>query len=160
MVRTKKLKICIAASAGGHLSQLLAIADSWKGHDTFCVATSEVVRNKLRRYGRVYIVGECNRQHPLLVFKVLLRCIAIALRERPQVVISTGAAAGCMECFLCKLLGAKIIWVDSITNVQRLSLSGRLVRHIADLFFVQWPELARKYKNVQFAGTVQLLCNL
>ena len=118
------------------------------------MATSDVVRNKLRKYGRGYIVGEGNRQHPLKVIKVLLRCITIALRERPQVVISTGAAAGCIECFMCKLIGAKIIWVDSITNVERLSLSGRLVRHIADLFLVQWPELARKYKNVQFAGTV------
>ena len=48
MVRANKLKICLAASAGGHLSQLLAIADSWKGHDTFCVATSEVVRGRLQ----------------------------------------------------------------------------------------------------------------
>ncbi|MBE0535428.1 MAG: UDP-N-acetylglucosamine--LPS N-acetylglucosamine transferase [Phycisphaerae bacterium] len=151
---TKKLKICLAASAGGHLSQLLALADSWKGHDTFCVCTSEVVRGRLARYGRSYIVGECNRQHPLQVLKVFLRCTAIAFRERPHVVISTGAAAGCMECFLCKLMGAKIVWMDSITNVDRLSLSGRMVRHIADLFLVQWPELTLKYQNVHFAGTV------
>lgn len=154
MVRANKLKICLAASAGGHLSQLLALADSWKGHDTFCVATSEVVRGRLQKHGKTYIVGECNRQHPLQVLSVLLRCIVIALRERPQVVISTGAAAGCLVCFLCKSIRAKIIWVDSITNVERLSLSGRMVRRIADLFLVQWPELARKYDNVQFAGTV------
>lgn len=151
---TKKLKIGLAASAGGHLSQLLALADSWKGHDTFCVCTSELVRGKLQKYGRTYIVGECNRQHPWKVLKVLSRCLMIALRERPQVVISTGAAAGCMECFLCKLMGARIVWIDSITNVERLSLSGRMVRRFADLFLVQWPELAEKYDNVHFAGTV------
>jgi hypothetical protein len=44
--------------------------------------------------------------------------------------------------------------MDSITNVERLSLSGRMVRHIADLFLVQWPELATKYRNVYFAGAV------
>ena len=154
MVSANKLKICLVASAGGHLSQLLAVADSWKGHDTFCVATSEVVRGRLQKQGKTYIVGECNRQHPLQVLRVLSRCIVIALRERPQVVISTGAAAGCMQCFLCKLLGAKIVWIDSITNVDRLSLSGRMVRRIADLFLVQWPQLAQKYNNVQFAGTV------
>lgn len=149
-----KLKICLAASAGGHLSQLLTLADSWKGHDTFCVCTSAVVRQRLAQYGRSYNVGECNRQHPLQVLKVLLRCMIIAVRERPQVVISTGAAAGCMECFLCKIMGAKIVWMDSITNVERLSLSGRMVRHIADLFLVQWPDLAEKYTKVQFAGSV------
>ena len=150
----RKLKICLAASAGGHLTQLLALADSWQGHDTFCVCTSEVVRSRLAKYGRSYIVGECNRQHPLQVLKVFLRCAVIALRERPHVVISTGAAAGCMQCFLCKCTGAKVIWRHSITNVERLSLSGRMVRHIADLFLVQWPELATKYRNVYFAGAV------
>jgi len=69
-------------------------------------------------------------------------------------VISTGAAAGCMVCFLSKMLGARIVWIDSITNVYRLSLSGRLVRYIADLFLVQWPELAEKYRKVEYVGAV------
>jgi len=149
-----KLKICLAASAGGHLSQLLTVADSWNGCDTFSVCTSEVVRSRLAEYGKTYVVGECNRQHPIRVLAVFLRCLTIALRERPDVVISTGAAAGCMQCFLCKALGAKVVWIDSITNVERLSLSGRMVRHIADLFLVQWPELTEKYSNVQFAGNL------
>jgi UDP-N-acetylglucosamine:LPS N-acetylglucosamine transferase len=99
-------------------------------------------------------VGECNRWQPARVIRVLLRCAIIVFREKPQVVISTGAAAGCIGCFLSKLIGAKIIWIDSITNVKKLSLSGQMVRYIADLFLVQWPELAKKYKNVEFAGTV------
>ena len=148
------MKICLVASAGGHLSQLLQLADSWNGYDTFCIVTSDLARGKLRKYGKVYIVGECNRQHPSRVIKVLLRCIRIVFRERPQVVISTGAAAGCIGCFIGKLIGAKIVWIDSIANVEKLSLSGRLVRHIADLFLVQWPKLTEKYKNVKFAGTI------
>jgi len=150
----KRLRICLAASAGGHLTQLLKLADSWSRYDTFFVVTSALVQEELQKYGSVYIVGECNRNHPLLVIKVLLKCMKIIFRERPQVVISTGAAAGCIECFLSKLIGAKIIWIDSITNVEKLSLSGRMVRYIADLFFVQWPRLTKKYKNVQFAGMV------
>jgi len=84
----------------------------------------------------------------------LLRCIRIAFRERPDVVISTGAAAGCMLCLLGKMLGAKIVWIDSITNVERISLSGRMVRYVADLFLVQWPELADRYKKVEYVGAV------
>jgi UDP-N-acetylglucosamine:LPS N-acetylglucosamine transferase len=76
------------------------------------------------------------------------------LREKPNVVISTGASAGCIMCFFGKLLGAKVIWMDSITNVDRISLSGRIVRHIADLFLVQWPELTAKYKNIEYLGAV------
>ena len=148
------MKICLAASAGGHTSQLLKLAQSWKGHDTFCVTTTEVVREKLSRFGTVYVVGECNRQYPLRVVKVLMRCIKIMVKEKPDVVLSTGAAAGCMLCLLGKVLGAKVIWIDSITNVERISLSGRMVRYVADLFLVQWPELAGQYKKVEFVGTV------
>ena len=154
MVKRKELRICLAASAGGHISQLLKLAESWNKHKTFCVTTTEVVQDKLRQFGRVYVVGECNRQHPVRVVKVLLRCINVAFKERPDVVISTGAAAGCMLCIVSKMLGAKVIWIDSITNVERISLSGKMVLYIADLFLVQWPELASRYKRVEFVGAV------
>jgi len=152
--RRKKLRICLAASAGGHISQLLKIVDNWNAHDTFCITTTEVMWDKLRERGKVYVVGECNRQHPIRVVKVLVQCIKAVFRERPDVVISTGAAAGCMVCFLSKIIGAKVIWIDSITNVERLSLSGRMVRYIADLFLVQWPELAQQQKGIEYVGTL------
>ncbi len=150
----KDIKICLAASAGGHLSQLLKLSDSWKGYKTTCVTTSEVVRDKLRYFSRVYVVGECNRQHPLRVIMILVRCLKVIIREKPDVVISTGAAIGCIASFLGKLFNAKIIWIDSITNVEKLSLSGRMVRYIADLFLVQWPHLAKEYRNVEYSGAV------
>ena len=149
-----KLKICLAASAGGHSTQMLRLAKSWQGHDTFCVTTTEVVREKLQEHGKTYVVGECNRNHPLLVLKVFMRCCGIIFRERPDVVISTGAAAGCLVCLLGKMLGARIVWIDSITNIDRMSLSGRIVRPIADLTLVQWPHLQQQYKGIEYIGAV------
>lgn len=154
MNTSKQIRVCLAASAGGHLTQLLKLAESWNGFETFCVTTTDVVQDTLRRFGRVYVVGECNREHPLRVARVLWRCIRVAVRERPDVVISTGAAAGCLLCLLGKMLGAKVVWIDSITNVERISLSGRMVRRVADLFLVQWPDLARKYDGVEYRGSV------
>jgi len=148
------MKVCVVASAGGHMSQLLKLTNSWQGYETCCVTTTCVVQEKLQKYGKVYVVGECNREHLLKVVAVLIRCINIILRERPEIVISTGAAVGCIMCFLGKLLGARVVWIDSITNVERISLSGRMVRHIADLFLVQWSELAEQYSNVEYVGAV------
>jgi len=152
--KSNRMRVCLAASAGGHVSQLLRLAESWSGYDVFCVTTTEVVREKLWQYGKVYIVGECNREHPFRLILVLTRCINIILREKPNVVISTGAAVGCIVCFLGKLLGAKVIWIDSITNVEQISFSGKMVRYIADLFLVQWPELTERYCRVEFVGAV------
>ncbi len=148
------LKVCLVASAGGHLSQLLKIADAWSGHAVCWITTTEVVRASLGDEGNVHVVGECNRQHPLRVLAVFLRCMRILRKERPDVVVSTGAAPGCMVAVLGHLGGAKVIWLDSITNVHRLSLSGRLVRPFADLFLVQWPQLARRYRGVEYVGAV------
>lgn len=150
----KRMKVCLAASGGGHLSQMLKLIDSWQGYETFYITTAEIVKEQLQKLGKVYVVGECNRRSLLRTVKMLLNCMKIIFTERPDVVISTGAAVGCISCFLGKLTRAKVIWVDSITNIERLSVSGRMVRFIADLFFVQWPELTAKYRGVQFAGTV------
>ena len=154
MVETKRLKICLAASAGGHLTQLLKVSNCTGQHETFIVTTSEAVRRKLAHMGSIYVVGECNRQHPLRVMSVLLRCVRIVFRERPDVIISTGAAPACLVCLLGKLLGARIVWLDSITNVERLSLSGRLVSRIADLLLVQWPELTEQCRRAEYVGCV------
>lgn len=150
----RKLRICLAASGGGHLTELLTLSECWKRHEVFYITTVPVIQHDLQKSGSVYVVGECNRQHPIRVLKVFLRCLRVVLKERPCLVISSGAAAGCMACFLARALGAKIIWIDSITNVERISLSGRMVRWIADLFLVQWPDLANRYKRVEFVGTV------
>jgi glycosyltransferase involved in cell wall biosynthesis len=150
----KSLKVCLVASAGGHLTQLLKLAKSWEGCKAVFVTTSKTVASELQKRGTVHVVSECNRLQPLKTARALWECVKIVVKERPDVIISTGAAAGCMICFLGKLVGARVLWVDSITNTENLSLSGRMVRHIADLFLVQWPELAAKYKNVEYEGPI------
>lgn len=150
----RRLRIGLVASSGGHLSQLLKLSDAWRGHDVFYVVTTDVVKAKLGVDKRVYVAGECNREHPWRVLKSFAACLGVIRRERPDVVLSTGAAIGCLSCLFGWTFGAKVVWMDSITNVERLSLSGRMVRPIANLFLVQWPELVQKYAGVEYVGTV------
>lgn len=150
----KKPKICLAASAGGHLVQLLRLQKSWDGFDVFYVSTVDVVKDKLSGSGRVYIVGECNRQHPFKVVQVFWRCLKVILTERPDVVISTGAAPGFLMCMTGRLFGARILWIDSIANVKRLSMSGRMIRPFCSLFLTQWEQLKNPIKKIEYAGSV------
>jgi UDP-N-acetylglucosamine:LPS N-acetylglucosamine transferase len=148
------MKICLAASAGGHLGQLLSLYPVWEGHEVVCVSTGQMVRGKLETIGKTYIVGECNREHPIKTFVVMYKCLSIILRERPDVVLSTGAAVGFLMCFWGKLFGAKVIWVDSIANARNMSMSGRMVRYFADLILCQWPDVAATYHHVEYVGEV------
>lgn len=150
----KKLKVCLTASAGGHLVQLLRLRKSWDRFDTVYVSTVDVVRDKLAQFGRVYIVGECNRQHPLQTLRVFWRCLKVIWIERPDVVISTGAAPGFLMCLTGRFLGAKVVWIDSIANVKRLSMSGKMIRPWCSLFLTQWEELQEPDRNIQYAGSV------
>lgn len=150
----RKIKICLVASAGGHLSQLLLLHPAWDGCDVFWVSTGPMVREKLQVIGRTYIVGECNREHPFKTIGVMWRCLRIVLCEKPDVVLSTGAALGYLVCFWGKVFSAKIIWVDSIANTERLSLSGKMIRPFADLILSQWPDVADMYPNVEYVGEV------
>jgi UDP-N-acetylglucosamine:LPS N-acetylglucosamine transferase len=84
-----------------------------------------------------------------LAFK-LLRIIAV---ERPHAVISTGAAPGYLGLRIGKLLGARTIWLDSIANAERMSLSGSRAGRYADLWLTQWPHLARA-EGPHYAGSV------
>jgi len=136
------------------LSQLRMMDRAWLGHDVFFAVTGRTAARQLEeKYNtRVYSVGESNRKHPLRVLGVMCRCVGIILSERPDVVISTGAAHGCMLTLIGKLCGAKVVWIDSIANVERISLSGRIVRKFADLFLSQWPGVADHYRDVEYCG--------
>jgi len=67
-------------------------------------------------------------------------------------VLTTGSLPLAFVCLAAKCLGSRVVWVDSITNVGRLSMSGRLVSHFADLFLTQWPHLVSKSRGIEFAG--------
>ena len=69
-------------------------------------------------------------------------------------VISTGASVGCLMAIFGRLSVAKVVWVDSIANAEHLSLSGRIVRPFADLILTQWPDIAKRYKTVEYAGQI------
>lgn len=146
------MKVCLVASAGGHLAQLQALAAAYEGFPVVWVTSLEVGADRLRKQGRTYVVGECNRQQPINTLCVLWRCWRLVWIERPDVVLSTGAAPGFLVCLFGRLLGARVVWVDSIANARKMSLSGRMIRPFAHLVLSQWPEVAAKYPNVEYAG--------
>lgn len=139
------------------MNQLLRLLDasgSWPQSPSIYVTTLETLTEKLAQRGTVYIIGECNRHHPLKALGVLMRSLKVVIKERPDVVITTGSLPLAMVCFFAKISGARIVWIDSIANIKRLSMSGQIVRHFADLCLTQWIELSHKYKNVEYVGAL------
>ena len=153
----RPLKICIGASAGGHMNQLLRLLDNaaeWPFQPSVFITTKPELEKKLREKGKTYNIGECNRYHPMESIKVITRAFKIMIIEKPDVIITTGSLPLALICLTAKILHKKVIWIDSIANTEKFSLSGRMVYHFADLFITQWPELAMNKKKAEYVGTL------
>ena len=147
--------MCAGASSGGHTNELmplLAHAHLWPVQPSFYVTTLNILADKYAGKGRLYVLGECDRKKLLSVPGVIFRAFMCAAKERPGVVVTTGSMPLAVFCLWAKLFGARIVWIDSIANTNGLSMSGSLMRWVADLCLTQWPEVAACKKGVEYAG--------
>jgi UDP-N-acetylglucosamine:LPS N-acetylglucosamine transferase len=136
-------KVMAVCSGGGHWVEMRRIIPAFEGCEVVYVCTEPELDEDLAGAG-FYSVRNVTRRNGL-AFAVTIRQIYTALRrERPDVVITTGAAPGLVGLALGKLLfGSRTIWIDSIAAGERLSLSGKLARPVADVRLTQWQHLAR-----------------
>jgi len=147
-----KQKILAVASGGGHWVQLLRLRPALTAHDVTYVTVDKSYGDDLDGEP-LLVVNDATRWNKLKVALLALRMLRIVLRVRPDVVISTGAAPGFLAVRFGKLVGARTVWIDSIANVERLSMSGSLARRHADLWLTQWAQLASE-EGPAFRGTV------
>ena len=142
------------ASGGGHWIQLSRLMPAFSDCDIAYVTTLKSYRAQLPPESRFYVVGDGNIRTKFRLLLMGVRLALIVLRERPDVVISTGAAPGYFAIRFGKLLaGARTIWVDSMANAEKMSLAGRRVAAHADLWLTQWPHLAAP-EGPYYAGAV------
>lgn len=131
------MKVLLAASFGGHWVELQRLSPLLDVDEYEFVSTAEQQNASANYYLDDFSVRELWRG----VWQ-LPKAIGIVRRSRPYLIISTGAAPGLLVLFAGFLLGKKTLWVDSIANCRRLSLSGRAARLFATEVLTQWPELA------------------
>lgn len=148
----KKARILCVSSGGGHWVELLRLTPALDGHAVAFATVSEAYRNEAGA-ARFYTIRDVTRWDFWWWGHTLAKLAWIILRERPDVVMSTGALPGYFALRLAKLFGARTVWLDSIANVEELSMSGRRIGRHADLWLTQWPDLARPDGPI-FRGTV------
>ena len=151
-MRARKKRILAVSSGGGHWVQLLRLRPAFED----CEVTYATVRPGYRRDlndGAFELIADCNRSNKIRALKCACVILLLLVRLRPDVVISTGAAPGYFAIRFGRLLGARTIWVDSVANVEELSMSGQMARRYANLWLTQWPHLAKEHGPL-FSGSV------
>ena len=102
----------------------------------------------------VAFVSDASRSRPAMFILLILQMLWLVLKFRPDVVITTGAAPGLVALQIGKLFGARTVWIDSLANAEKISLSGKLAERYADLWLTQWPHLVERYPNLSSFGSV------
>lgn len=135
------MKVCIVASPGGHLTEARQLSPAYATLPHFYVLNDDAGL-PLDMVGRTYVITHAERDWRVLwnFYEALI----ILRDERPNVILSTGAGPAVPFAVVGRyLFSCRVIFVETITRVERPSLTARLMYWLADDFFFQWPALQR-----------------
>jgi UDP-N-acetylglucosamine:LPS N-acetylglucosamine transferase len=153
MEGSRTTRVLLVSSAGGHLLQLLALEPAWRGHERSWVTLPAADSVHLLADEEVVMAHGPTARN----VRNLLRNLALAwrtVRDRdPDVILSTGAALAVPFFIVGKLRRKRLVYVESLTRVNDLALTGKLVYPLADAFFVQWAEAANR-PRARYSGSV------
>jgi len=146
------MKVCLVSSSGGHLFQLYALKAWWQKTNRFWVTFEKADAASLLCEERVYrAYGPTTRNIKNLVRNTFV-AFRILLRERPDLIISTGAAVAVPFFYVGKLLGCRLVFIEVYDRIDSPTLTGRLVYPITDAFILQWPEQKKFYPKGRLIG--------
>lgn len=148
---SNKIKILAIASIGGHWKQLLRIVPLDNSIEVVFVSTHPKCATMVEE-SKFYTIKDFSRWDLYKIVPVFFHAIKILRKEKPNAVLSTGAAPGLVMLFAAKLLQIKTCWIDSVANVQCLSMSGKIASKFANRTYTQWEELATD--NILYAGNI------
>ncbi|MBI2423144.1 MAG: glycosyltransferase [Candidatus Hydrogenedentes bacterium] len=135
------IKICLVCSHGGHLNEMQQLLPAFEGHETFYFTYDAATTRLL---DRAYLAPNMAR-NPVELLKNLVRVTRIFRKERPDLIVSTGAEIALPAVFIGKLFRIPVLYIECGAQVVRPSFTGRIMYWIADEFYIQWPELRRVY---------------
>jgi len=142
-VTRARCKVLAIASGGGHWTQLMRLRPAFSQCDVAFVSVREIYREQAGP-ARFYCVHDINRLNKWALVLAIIELLRIIALERPNVIVTTGSAPGMLALRIGKWFGARTVWIDSIANIDELSLSGRKARRHADLWLTQWQHLAQE----------------
>jgi len=153
-VGSRRAKLLLVASPGGHLFQLWALRDAWDGIERVWVTLDTAdVRALLPEEDVLFAHGPTNRNLPNLLRNVVFS-FRVVRRMRPVVIVTTGAGVAVPFVWVGRLFGARVVYVETLARVDKPSLSYRLAAPLVTRTYVQWPELLRAIPRARFSGTV------
>lgn len=152
----KKGKIMFCSSAGGHyteLMQLRPLIEKYNG----VVITEKTKLSLDTTLPTEYVIYSSKNDGWIYLFEYFYVCCMsfyYFLKYFPKVIISTGVHSTIPLCVFGRLCGRKVIYIETIANINTPSMTGKMMYYIATDFYVQWEELLEVYPKAKFGGCI------
>lgn len=145
------MRVCIVSSCGGHLTEVRQLLPAYAAYDHFYVLNDRAMLPP-DMAGRTYFIRHSERD--LRQLTNLREAWNILRRERPRVILSTGAGPAVPFALVGRLLGCTIVFIETITRIDRPSLTGRIMYRLAHRFYYQWESLAPHFPKGVCGGLI------
>jgi len=156
----KKKKVLFISSTGGHLDELMQLKPMFEKYDYYIVTEKTKSNlNLINKYPKKVSLLTYGTKKNMLTYPFVLlinsfKSLFIYLRFRPKYIVSTGSHTAGPMCCIGKLLGSKIIYIETFANSKTKSVAGSLVYKFADLFIVQWEDMLEVYPKAVYGGWI------
>jgi UDP-N-acetylglucosamine:LPS N-acetylglucosamine transferase len=148
------LKVALVGSSGGHLTHLYMLKPFWQDKERFWVTFDKQDAQSILKDEKMYpCYYPTNRN-----FKNLMKNTALAWKilrkEKPDLIISSGAAVAVPFFYIGKLFGAKLVYIEVFDRIDKPTMTGKMVYPIVDKFIVEWEEMKQVYPKAINLGSI------
>jgi len=155
-------RVLFISSMGGHLEELRQLKDVYEANDSFIVTESSKTTEFLKdEYpDRVYYLAYGTKHNIFpYIFKFafnIVRSCYLYIRIHPDYIITTGTHTAVPMCFVGKMLGSRIIYIETFANINKPTVTGRIIygMGVADKFIVQWKDMLKYYPKAEYGGSI------
>lgn len=152
--KLNEMKVALVGSSGGHLTHLYMLEPFWKDKDRFWVTFDKIDANSILKDERVYHCYFPTNRNVWNLIRNTFLAIKVLWKEKPDIIISSGAAVAVPFFYLGKLRGAKTVYIEVFDRIDKSTLTGKLVYPVTDKFIVQWDEMKDVYKKSINLGSI------
>lgn len=149
---SKRIKVCLVSSSGGHFEQLKMLKKLEENNDVFWVTEKTEYKEKAN-----YFLIQTGSKDKGFIYKMIMNFVyssKIWLKEKPDLVITTGTIVALPLAFYAKFFKKKLIYIETYARVYDGTKAGKLMYKYSDMFIIQWETLKKIYPNAIYGGSI------
>ena len=156
----KKKKVLFISSTGGHLNELMQLKPMFDNYDYHIITektkSNISLKDKFPKRLNFLVYGTKDKKlvYPFKFIYNIFKSLILFIKIRPKYIVTTGTHTAVPICYIGKLFGTKIIFIETFANSKTKTLSGKMIYPIANLFIVQWESMLKLYPKAVYGGWI------